>query len=79
MGTTSVRQSSGILHNCLVEGAHLPFQVVLFSQRENDRIKFKHQLDCPDITEVSYTRDLLTMKHQQLASYIANVSHSGQP
>ena len=31
-------------------------------------MKFKQQLDYLDVTEVSYLRDLLTMKHRRLIS-----------
>ena len=36
----------------IVEGAHLPFQAVLFGQQGNNHMKFQHEQDCPDVTEV---------------------------
>lgn len=31
----------------------------------NNHMKFRYQMDCLDVTQVSYVRNLLTAKHQQ--------------
>ena len=40
----------------------------MLGQQGNDHTKFRHQPDCLNVTEVSYMRELLTLKHEKLMS-----------